>query len=395
MKAKTLGKVISVLLSVCMLVTLFTCLCGLSASASASDTKMLHVTSANSGNLFYWRWETGYSHLTPGTKYRMSLDWENVSNAPFGDTTFNIIAYASGGWKVINNNDSYVSEWTVTSGGLANGNHYNIDFTTTESVERELIFKFGDVNSDITGMEFKTANWVLYTRDADNNLTDISATPTFGSVSWRDASNKAMNNFIANYTATDKGSIWRKSGMASDDEFIDIPEGYFAVNCAHDNTTVVPAVASTCTTAGHAEYTVCDDCGAIVSGSDAALPLDPANHEAGTGVEATVSTCTTAGHAAYTVCSGCGAVIDGSADALPLDPDNHTGEGSEVRDVVAATCTEAGYTGNTYCTGCNAKLSDGEVITALGHNYVEAITLPTCTEAGYTTHTCSRCGDSY
>ena len=33
--------------------------------------------------------------------------------------------------------------------------------------------------------------------------------------------------------------------------------------------------------------------------------------------------------------------------------------------------------------------------TAVGHNYVAAVTDPTCTEQGYTTYTCSVCGDSY
>lgn len=51
--------------------------------------------------------------------------------------------------------------------------------------------------------------------------------------------------------------------------------------CLHNNTHVVEAVASTCTVAGHGAYTVCDDCGAVVEGSDAELPLDAENHTLG------------------------------------------------------------------------------------------------------------------
>ena len=51
--------------------------------------------------------------------------------------------------------------------------------------------------------------------------------------------------------------------------------------CLHQNTHIVAAVASTCTIAGHAEYTVCDDCGEITEGSDEDLPLDQNNHTLG------------------------------------------------------------------------------------------------------------------
>ncbi len=43
-----------------------------------------------------------------------------------------------------------------------------------------------------------------------------------------------------------------------------------------------------------------------------------------------------------------------------------------------ATCTEAGYTGDTVCTVCGATVTEGEVIEATGHNYVDG----TCTACG-------------
>ncbi len=45
------------------------------------------------------------------------------------------------------------------------------------------------------------------------------------------------------------------------------------VTCAHKNTTKVAAKASTCKVQGNAAYTKCNDCGTVISGSSAKLPL--------------------------------------------------------------------------------------------------------------------------
>lgn len=52
------------------------------------------------------------------------------------------------------------------------------------------------------------------------------------------------------------------------------------VNCTHNVGHDVPAEESTCLKQGHGAYSVCDDCGAIVAGSDALLPLG--EHKGGT-----------------------------------------------------------------------------------------------------------------
>lgn len=69
--------------------------------------------------------------------------------------------------------------------------------------------------------------------------------------------------------------------------------------------------------------------------------------------------------------------------------------GTEIRNAKDPNCTEKGYTGDTYCLLCNKKISAGEEIEALGHNYSTVATPPTCAEEGYTTYTCERCGYSY
>ena len=140
---------------------------------------------------------------------------------------------------------------------------------------------------------------------------------------------------------------WYK--MAQDDEARDaivvktLPENYFTadyVECPHEQTRVEPAVASTCCTQGHGEYTYCITCNEVLEGSDALLPLDPTNHEGET----------------------------------------------EVRDAVAATCKDHGYTGNTYCLGCGAKIADGEETDFADHTIGDWLT-----DATYHWHYCSVC----
>lgn len=94
-------------------------------------------------------------------------------------------------------------------------------------------------------------------------------------------------------------------------------------------------------------------------------------HDGGkTAHPAVASTCKTAGHAAYTTCDKCNAVIEGSDAALDLDPNNHEGD-TEVRGKKDASCSEAGYTGDTYCLGCGAKIAEGKEIEKTAHKVSE------------------------
>ncbi len=78
-------------------------------------------------------------------------------------------------------------------------------------------------------------------------------------------------------------------------------------------------------------------------------------------VDAVEGDCVTPGHAAYTKCTKCGAILNGS-DA-PVYGDH--GE-TEIRNRKDATPTEDGYTGDTYCTVCDELLEEGEPIPATG-----------------------------
>ena len=75
----------------------------------------------------------------------------------------------------------------------------------------------------------------------------------------------------------------------------------------------------------------------------------------------------------------CGAT---TVKTLSVDKTKHTGK-NHVENAKEATCDDAGYTGDTVCE-CGKKIADGEIITAKGHNWIEA----SC----YNPRTCSACG---
>ena len=138
------------------------------------------------------------------------------------------------------------------------------------------------------------------------------------------------------------------------------------VACAHRNEVAVDAVPSTCIQPGHAAYTVCGDCGEIIAGSDADLPLADHIYD---GVVTTAPTCGAEGEMTYT-CTVCG---DSYTEAVPA-----TGE-------------------HTYDHDCDATCNGCDFLREVApHPYVgEITTAPTCGKEGVKTYTCAVCGDSY
>ncbi|MBR4881910.1 MAG: hypothetical protein IKU19_08240, partial [Clostridia bacterium] len=72
----------------------------------------------------------------------------------------------------------------------------------------------------------------------------------------------------------------------------------------------------------------------------------------------------------------------------------------ELHDIIAEegivtdpTCLEDGYT--TYTCSKHEDVVIGNIVDALGHDYVQTVVDPTCVEDGYTINTCSRCEDTY
>ena len=113
--------------------------------------------------------------------------------------------------------------------------------------------------------------------------------------------------------------------------------------CSHANTTIVSAVAPTCTATGLTEGSECADCGEVLVAQEVVAAL---------------------GHTE---------VVD---------------------EAVAATCTATGLTEGKHCDVCGEVLVAQEVVAALGHSYGDAVvTEATPWEAGKSVQTCANCGD--
>ena len=168
------------------------------------------------------------------------------------------------------------------------------------------------------------------------------------------------------------------------------------IPCTHSDVTVHEAVASSCTTPGHAEYTTCNKCGIIVDGSDEALELDPDNHVDVTVYEAVHGTCENPGHAEYTECNECGILVSGSKDAVTNDPHGNSQVEAEEYIKTPGTCTTATvyYKSCELCGVANITTFTADDIS--GHDMVAVTGTPaTCTEAGITDgEQCSRCGET-
>ena len=178
--------------------------------------------------------------------------------------------------------------------------------------------------------------------------------------------------------------------------------------CQHTGErTTTPAKAPTCKTEGNAEYVTCNDCGALVSGSQ--KPLKTIAHtyeqnatndhlkEAATCSKSAVyyescSMChedgtatfaagelaehryvenTAANHLKsaatckspavyYKSCSMCGQTNIDTFTSGSVDSNNHVN--TEIRNKKDATETEDGYTGDTYCKDCNTLIEKGKTI---------------------------------
>lgn len=168
-----------------------------------------------------------------------------------------------------------------------------------------------------------------------------------------------------------------------------------SVSCAHNVTTTYPAKPSTCIEQGNNEYTVCNDCGVIVSGSNDKLPLADHNYieEVDDIYLKSAATCKDKA-IYYKSCSVCRTKGTETFETGELNPDNHVGDTYLVNEK-AATCTQNGYTGDIYCKSCDKIISKGNEIPMGDHisdnNWIQT-KAPTCTEQGLEIQKCKDCG---
>ena len=341
-----LRKASGILLAVCMLATMFT---GLTAMpVSAADADMLSFDGTNAYGVVAYT--TSWTDVPVGD-YRFEMDCKITSGTPVcypcarvWNSTESTTCFSNRSYTYDETNYKYIVTFTITS-SFNNFSMYIGNYDGALDGSGDAVFscanpKLYDVDS--LGNATQNTTLIRYDFNTYTNTKDISSSTTH---KWRRLSSAGVTRS-------------------------EIPDGYFdpVTVCTHESKHLVDAVDSTCTTPGHDEYYACDNCDAIfneqgdeITLADVELPLDPEVHEDEVPVAAVASTCKTPGHTAYIACSGCGAVLSGSNDELPLDPDNHVGEGTEIRDAIKATDHSTGYSGDTYCLGCGEKIADGEI----------------------------------
>ena len=284
------------------------------------------------------------------------------------------------------------------------------DYTVTASYNAGDIINvsFDDINPSITngkitvkskpvsatGVSLNTETLSLMTGDSETLVANVEpADATNKAVTWESSDTSvATVDENGKVTAVKEGSA-TITVRTADGGFTDTCT--VTVDCSHLSTTVVPAEPSTCIEHGHAEYTVCNDCGAVVAGSDAELPLAPHNYVENAEEEYLVSAATCVDRAVYyESCSVCGAAGTETFEYGDVDLTNHVGETYLVGQK-DATCIETGYTGDVYCSSCDNMISAGTETPLAEHTYGEWVetTKPTCTEPGEETRTCAVCGN--
>ena len=150
--------------------------------------------------------------------------------------------------------------------------------------------------------------------------------------------------------------------------------------CEHANVQVVDPIPATCTTDGNTGYTICLDCGEIISGENTVIP---ATGHAYVNHEAKAPTCTEIGWAAYRTCENCD-----YSEYVEIPASGHTYVN---HDAQAPTCTEIGWEAYRTCENCD--YTTYVEIPANGHSYVNHdAKAPTCTEIGWEAYrTCENC----
>ena len=166
-----------------------------------------------------------------------------------------------------------------------------------------------------------------------------------------------------------------------------------SVLCSHLNTEVVPYEASTCVKHGHEEYTVCSDCGEIVSGSDAPLPFAAHRYVENAQPQYMKSSANCYASAVYyKSCEVCGARGTETFRYGEPDPNRHVG-GTHTERKVDATCTHEGYTGDSVCNGCGVILTYGKVTDKLPHTYGAPSWRWNGNESAEAVFSCQKCND--
>lgn len=288
------------------------------------------------------------------------------------------------------NDEAEIKDYTFT---LVDSSLSYFNDETFEDVElwkpsaTEVTVSVKPVPVPATGISLNKTTLSIGEGNTETLTATVSPDNTTDAVSWKsNANGVATVDKTGKVTAVKAGKATITATAGTKSASCEV-----TVTCAHTNTVEIAAKASTCTEQGNEAYTKCQDCGEIIEGSDALLPLashkggeascskkavcevcgeeygDYAPHTYGKLIAEVAKTCTTDGKKAYYECSVCKKVFDENKNEITeADLKIAASHGNtEIKNAKEATEEEEGYTGDTYCKDCGEKIKDGEVIPKL------------------------------
>lgn len=345
----------------------------------------------------------GFSYLELTPEYSDELVLTNVTNGE-------LISDFTEGKQYI-----WVSDGDVTDDGVLMT--FSFDIPQTASAGNYsvgcVIRACGNYNED--SVDFMVNYGNIQVQSNTVSVTEIKLNET--ELNLLTGESEALVATVSPDNATDKSIMWASSdenvvtvdtdgtvtavGKGTATITVTTDDGGFSascvvsVACSHGTTTDYPSVESTCEIQGNDAYTKCDECGEVISGSDAKLPL--ADHKGGTATCSHKAVCDVCGveygdlgehnyiekvdseyikseatcvdeAVYYKSCEVCG--IASATETFTngdVDETKHIG-GTFVENQKEATCYEEGYTGDRKCLSCKAVVEYGDTIPAGEHN---------------------------
>ena len=294
-----------------------------------------------------------------------TLNWFNGDANTTGDMDYAVLDFSVA-------ENAAVGEHPVTITYEAN-DVYNIaeDNVTFRTVNGAV-----NVTIPVTGLALNVSSATVYTGDETYVLTPLftPSDATDQRVSWSSSDEAVATVDGGVVTLLKKGETVITAESADG--------GYEAsctltVLCSHRDCEDISAEASTCTKQGHEAYTLCHECGEVISGSDAPLPL-AAHQYVQNADEAYLKSAATCISPAvyYESCSVCFEPGENTFTFGEIDPDAHA-YGEPVWEWNGYDSADAKFT----CTLCSDEHTAHATVTS-------AVTKePTAIEAGERTYT--------
>lgn len=300
----------------------------------------------------------------------ITLNWYNGAENTNGDMTFATLNFtvsenASAGTHAIAIDCSKYEEnidGTYNSDDIYNIDEDNIDFKIVNGgivVQTKMV--------PVTGLALDKTTTTVETDDETLTLTPIFSpgNATNKNLTWTSSDNEIATVADGVVTLIKKGVV---TITATTEDGGYTASCVVTINCSHKNIKHYPAESSTCIKQGHGAYDVCEECGEIINGSDAQLPLAPHTFVEKDDAQYLKSAATCNSQAVYyNSCSICGKKSEETFECGEFDSSNHVG-GTYKANQKEATCYEEGYTGDICCSGCNAVITEGSVIEKNAHN---------------------------